>query len=85
MRRIPMYMKDWIKKLDGFLTINDRDVLTHAGKISHEMCKELAEREYDKFHGKRLLDSARLASDFDKVVKRLEASGKKGGDGRGQA
>jgi hypothetical protein len=37
MRRVPMHMKDWVKKLDGFLTLNDRDILTHAGRISHEM------------------------------------------------
>jgi hypothetical protein len=37
LRRIPMHMGNWIKKLDGFLTINDRDILTHAGRISHEM------------------------------------------------
>ncbi|MGV7962348.1 RhuM family protein [Photorhabdus tasmaniensis] len=35
MRRIPMHMADWVKKLDGFLTLNDRDVLNHAGEISH--------------------------------------------------
>jgi hypothetical protein len=38
-RRIPMHMKDWIAKLHVFLTINDRDILTHAGMISHEMAK----------------------------------------------
>jgi hypothetical protein len=37
MRRIPVYMKDWITKLDGFLTLNDRAILTHAEKISHEL------------------------------------------------
>jgi hypothetical protein len=30
MRRIPMQMTDWVKKLDGFLTINDREILNHA-------------------------------------------------------
>ena len=47
MRRVPMHMRDWITKLHGFLTINERDILTHAGKISHEMAKELAEAEYE--------------------------------------
>ncbi len=54
MRRISMSMSDWIKKLDGFLTLNDRDILTHAGKISHDMAKQLAEHEYDRFHQARL-------------------------------
>lgn len=84
-RRIPMYMKDWIKKLDGFLTINDRDILNHAGKISHEMAKQLAESEYEKFHLKRLLDPEKSLSDFDKAVKEIEASKKKGGKKHGQA
>ena len=37
MRRIPMYMKDWVEKLNGFLSLNDRDILHHAGTISHEI------------------------------------------------
>ena len=73
MRRVPMYMTDWVKKLDGFLTINDRDILKHAGKISHDMAKELAEGEYDKFHEKRLADSKRTLSDFDKAVKQIDS------------
>lgn len=49
MRRVAMHMADWIKKLDGFLTLNERDILTHAGRISHEMAQAKAELEYDKF------------------------------------
>ena len=37
MRRIPIHMADWITKLDGFLSLNDRNILEHAGKISHPM------------------------------------------------
>jgi len=49
MRRVAMHMEDWIKKLDGFLTLNERDILTHAGRISHEMAQTKAELEYAKF------------------------------------
>ena len=63
MRRIPMNMNDWIKKLDGFLTLNDRDILNHAGKISHEMAKQLAEQEYEKFHQQRLHSEATQADE----------------------
>ena len=77
MRRIPMYMSDWIAKLDSFMTLNDRDILTHAGKISHEMAKELAESEYEKSHTQRLSDSANSLNDFDKAVKQIETSKKK--------
>lgn len=76
MRRIPMYMQDWIKKLDGFLTINDRDILTHAGKVSHEMAKEFAEEQYEKFHASQIAQDNIRLSDFDKIVKQIE-SGKK--------
>ena len=78
MRRIPMFMTEWIKKLDGFLTINDRDILNHAGKISHEMARQLAAGEYEKFHAKRLSDSAITHSDFDKAIEKIETTEKKG-------
>ena len=58
MRRIPMTMQDWIRKLDGFMTLNDRDILDHAGRVSHQMAKELAEREYEKFHQQRIQQEA---------------------------
>jgi len=71
MRRIPMYMTDWIAKLDAFLNINDREILTHAGKISHEMARQLAEDEYEKYSRKRLTAMDRIGNDFDKLVKQL--------------
>jgi len=49
MRRVPMHMKDWIKKLHGFLTINDRSILQDAGKISHELMKEVAEKRFEEY------------------------------------
>jgi hypothetical protein len=56
-------MLDWIKKLDGFLTLNDRDILTNAGRISHEMAQVKAELEYNKF--KTLTDSGIRPVDED--------------------
>ena len=76
MRRVPMHMNDWIKKLDAFLSVNDRDILNNAGKISHEMAKQLAEGEYDKFHIKNIAKTKNELNDFDKVVKQLESSKK---------
>ncbi|HKM07540.1 MAG TPA: virulence RhuM family protein [Sphaerochaeta sp.] len=76
MRRIPMHMSDWIKKLDAFLNINDREILQHAGKISHEVAKQTAEIEYEKFHTNRLSASTNELNDFDKVVKQLESTKK---------
>ncbi len=73
MRRKPMYMKDWIKKLDSFLQVNERNILTHAGKITHETAKELAEKEYDKFHTKRIKASDKKKTDFDTFTKQISS------------
>jgi len=54
--RKPMYMRDWIAKLDDFLRLSDREILTHAGKVSHEAALTKAEAEYDKF---RALEDAK--------------------------
>jgi hypothetical protein len=44
-----MYMANWIAKLDDFLRLSERDILTHAGKISHEQAVEKAETEFEKY------------------------------------
>jgi hypothetical protein len=69
-RRIAMTMQDWITKLEGFLTLNDREILQGAGKVSADLAKVHAEQEFDKF---RVLDDQRFESDFDQMVKRLPA------------
>jgi hypothetical protein len=53
MRRVPMRMADWVRKLDGFLTLNDRDILDNAGKISHDVAKQHAESQYEQYHQHR--------------------------------
>jgi hypothetical protein len=73
MRHVPMKMRDWIAKLHAFLTINDRNILTHTGKISHEMAKELAEAEYEKFNLRRIRQSDEAGGDFEKAIKQLAA------------
>ena len=45
----PMYMKDWIQKLDDFLRLSGKELLQHAGTISAELAKEKANFEYDEF------------------------------------
>lgn len=45
----PMTMNDWIKELDGFLTMTHKEILEGTGKISHEKALEKAHREYDKY------------------------------------
>ena len=47
---VPMYMKDWIQKLDDFLKLSGKELLNHAGSVSAEVAKLKADAEYDKFH-----------------------------------
>lgn len=49
MQQIPMYMKDWISRLNAVISLNGRELLTHAGKISHQVAKEKSEIEYQKY------------------------------------
>jgi hypothetical protein len=77
MRRVKMYMKSWVEKLNGFLSLNDRDILKDAGRISHDMAKKLAETQYDEFNKKRIEWTDKQDSDFDKTVKMIEAEKKK--------
>jgi len=71
MRRVPMTMRDWIKKLDGFLGLNDRDILTHAGNVSHKLAKQMAEQEYDKFNRLRIKLTDQAEGDFEKILKSM--------------
>lgn len=48
-QQIPMYMKDWIERLDAILQLNGREILTHAGKISNKLALEKSGNEYQKF------------------------------------
>lgn len=74
MRRIPMHMGDWIAKLDGFLTLNERGILTHAGKISHELATSHAQQHYNIFHQQRLVEQSFQPDDFDKAIPQLLTS-----------
>ncbi len=79
LNRNPMYMRDWIVRLDDFLKLSGRDILTKAGKISHEKALEKAHKEYEKYHKEKLSKPTAVEKHFvdaEDKVKRLEA-GKK--------
>jgi hypothetical protein len=70
----PMHMADWVGKLDDFLRLSDRDVLTHAGRVTHDEAEQHAIAQYEDFdQGRRQLADA-TDSDFDSAVKRLTES-----------
>ena len=65
-RQRPMYMKDWVDKLNAFLQFNDRDILENAGKVSKAVADEIATQEYEKFNQSRIEQSS--YDDFDKFI-----------------
>ncbi len=76
MRRIPMYMNDWIEKLHGFLSLNDREILKDAGRVSHELAIGFAENEYEKYRLKEIAENDKQQDDFEKTVKKIEQNSK---------
>ncbi len=60
-----MYMNDWVDKLDAFLRFNETEVLTHKGKISHEVAVALALDAYERY---RQIQDQTYISDFDKLL-----------------
>ena len=68
-----MAMKDWTEKLNAFLKFSEYEILTNAGKISHEVVETLALQEYEKF---RKVQDKNYVSDFDREVKKLLVSKK---------
>ncbi|PJB81577.1 MAG: cell filamentation protein Fic [Acidobacteria bacterium CG_4_9_14_3_um_filter_49_7] len=68
----PMSMKDWIGRLDAIIHLNGRELLTHAGKISHDMAKERAELEYGKYKEQlRLIEKEESLRELEEDIKRL--------------
>ena len=68
-RNIPMTMEDWANRIDKYLLADDRDVLKDAGKISHEIAKEKAISEFEKY---RVIQDKLYKSDFDKLMESSE-------------
>ena len=62
-------MEDWAKRLDKFLTFNEREILKHAGQISAEIAKDHAESESEKY---RIIQDRLFESDLDREIKKVE-------------
>ena len=80
LQRKPMAMTDWISKLDDFLKLSDRDVLNHAGKISHQDAKEKAEAELESYRLRLASIPQPVDEDFSQSLdelKRIEGEAKK--------
>jgi hypothetical protein len=69
----PMYMKDWINRLDNILQLNGRELLTHAGTISHQMALERSAQEYSKYQlMQRKLGKEQNLKEIEADIKRLK-------------
>jgi len=71
LNRKPMLMKGWIAKLDEFLKISERDILTHAGNVSHEEAIERARMEYEKYRKGILDEPSPVERHFMEAVKEM--------------
>ena len=72
LNRKPMYMRDWIERLDGFLEMTGREILAHAGTISHEDALAKAQAEFDKYRQKHLNDPSPVEKHFIEAVKEVK-------------
>lgn len=73
-KRQPMYMKDWVKKLDAFLKFNEEEILTNTGKVTHEVAESLAITEFKKY---KIIQDQNYVSDFDKQIEEIKRISKK--------
>lgn len=72
-QQTPMYMKDWIERLDSILQLNGRELLTHAGKISHKMALEKSGKEYEKFkQQQKAIEKEASLKELEEDIKKLK-------------
>ena len=73
MQQTPMYMKDWCERLDAVISLNGRELLTHAGKISHDIAKAKSELEYQKFKDEqKKIEKIQSLKELEEDIKRLK-------------
>jgi hypothetical protein len=71
-QRTPMYMADWIQRLDSILQLNGRELLTHAGKISHEKALEKSSVEFEKYREvQKAIEKAESLKELENDIKKL--------------
>ena len=72
LQQTPMYMNDWLKRLDAILQFNGRDLLNHAGKISHSMALEKSEAELEQYRiSQKALEKAQSLNELEADIKKL--------------
>ncbi len=82
LNRKPMTMREWIAKLDDFLKLSGREILTHAGKISHDAALQKAHIEYEKYRQAQLAEPTEVERHFieaEEELKQIESAKKRRG------
>ncbi len=74
LNRKPMYMTDWINRLDDFLTLTGSEILTHSGAISHQKALYKAHLEYEKYKEQTKNELSNAEKDF---IKQIDSTAKK--------
>ena len=69
LRKMPTTMEDWVKRIDMFLDLADREILQDSGKVIAKIAKDFAESEFEKY---RIVQDRLFVSDFDKIIGNLE-------------
>lgn len=71
-QRTPMYMADWIQRLDVILQLNRRELLTHAGKISHEEALKKSGEEFEKYKiAQKAIEKEQSLKEIEEDIKRM--------------
>jgi hypothetical protein len=73
----PMYMKDWIERLDDFLKMTGQNILSHSGKITHQQAINKAKEEYEKYKEQTKNELSNVEKDFIKLIETGEKKLKK--------
>ena len=72
-QQTPMYMKDWIARLDSILQLNGRELLTHAGKISHDRAIKKSNIEFEKYKlAQATIEKEQSLKEIENDIKRLK-------------
>lgn len=71
-QRTPMYMNDWIQRLDSILQLNGRELLTHAGNVSHDRALQKSEEEFEKYKmNQKAIEKAESLKELENDLKKL--------------
>lgn len=77
LQHTPMYMADWINRLDAIMQLNGRELLTHAGKISHEKALEKSVAEFEKYKAnQKIIEKEESLKEIEWDIKKLKKDSK---------